>query len=55
LDSELKRRILETLYYHLGMLNVLIKNAKKRNHTLYQQYIEEKNKVEKIIEDLNTL
>lgn len=55
MKKELKKKLLETLLYYCGMLNVLIKNAKRKKHASYEEYIKEKNNVEYLIEEIKKL
>jgi hypothetical protein len=52
MDKDLKKDVLESLLYFLGIIRVLEKHAIKQNHNKKNEYTVEKQKLKKIIEQL---
>jgi hypothetical protein len=55
MNTELKKQLLETLYYHLGILSTLKKNAKRYNEKSFQEYSIECEKVGRLIKQVKDL
>ncbi len=55
MNKELKKKTLETLHYHFGMLRVLKKHSKKSNPELYKEHSVECKKVKELIEEITKI